>query len=219
MLLTWGVIYYVYSNNKNQSPQNTNFDSINQISEPYKADTPSNNIVASSPILKPTVKGADGSDCYDSPQYTIIENNHTKEGGSVFLIKYKTKENQVIECKYTVESGDFEIKKNEFEYFLALENDFLILDGGTAINPRGFIVYDLVKRAKVFNDIYFRPAKVQDNTIEYWTETQEKVTQANCPDLAKYEATDLGAEIYAHVILDLSTLTKKNLEHVCSARH
>ena len=170
-------------------------------------------------VTKSSAASANEATCNESPKYFVVEENHTGDVGTDHLIKYKTTESQHFECKYVVEKTDFEIKNEWADYFLALENNFLILDSGTGPATRGLIVYDLTKRANVFSDTYSRPIIVKDSTIDYWAETQEKATQANCPELATYEGGGLGAAIDTHVILNLSTLTKKELgEKRCDAR-
>jgi len=51
--------------------------------------------------------------------------------------------------------------------FLVLENNFLILDGGTAPDSRKIIFYNLTKREEVFSDKYSKPTIVHDDTIDY----------------------------------------------------
>ncbi len=199
---------------------------------PTKIDTSPNKIeIGTNPPITHTLEAPTSSlICHESQRYFVIEENHTGDVGSDHLIKYKNTPNQHFDCEYIVEKGetgpsewttsdDFEIKNEGAEYFLALEGDFLILDSGTGPQPRGLIIYDLKERTKIFSDRYSRPISVSNNTIDYWAETQEKVTKENCLELATYEAQGLGAAIEAHVILNLSTFNKHELgDKRCASR-
>ena len=127
-------------------------------------------------------------------------------------------ENQNIPCKYVVEKDDFEVGSGPM-YFLAFEGDFLILDIGTAPDPRILSIYDLNSRKEVYTDYYSKPIVVENNTISYWNPIKEKVTEDNCPKLTEYTSMGLGAEIESHVLLSLNTFDKKELgEYRCRAR-
>jgi len=108
---------------------------------------------------------------------------------------------------------------NEATYFIALENNFLILDQGTAPDPRGLIVHDLNLQKKVYSDRYSKPIEVKNNTITYWSPTSQKVTVENCPESTGWYKNGLGAGIESHIIVSLKDFSVKNLgETRCSAR-
>jgi hypothetical protein len=156
--------------------------------------------------------------CKDSQNYFIISKSLTDSVGSDILVKNKTSQTEILPCEYNVVTGDFEIKNVEAEYFLAITGHFLVLDSGTAPDPRGLIVYDLNTRKKIYTDKYSKPFSVSDDTIMYWTPVATKVTNENCPKLSEYSSGGLGAEIEQQVTLDLTTLTKKNSGYFrCSA--
>jgi hypothetical protein len=157
--------------------------------------------------------------CVGNKNYFVAVKAHTGSVGSDFLIKSKSSEDQIIPCEYVVESGDFEIKSENPDYVLALENNFLILDEGTGPGPRGLIVYDLSIRKKIYEDMYLEPVTFQNNSMNYWTGTTKKVTEENCPEFKELKANGLGAAIEARVSLDLSSLSKKETrEFRCSPR-
>ncbi len=81
--------------------------------------------------------------CHESDDYLVVEREN-EEAGNDFLVKYKRPDSE-SECKYQVEEGDFEIKNEWAEYFMALHRDLLILDSGTGPDPRDFIIWDLGK--------------------------------------------------------------------------
>lgn len=155
--------------------------------------------------------------CEESSKYFVMSKN--SDILSDFLVKYKTSKDQFILCSYVVEETDFELKDQAATYFLALTDNFLILDSGTAPDPRGLTVYDLNSRKKVYTDTYSKPISTLKDVITYWNPTEEKATNENCPNLRQYLAGGLGAGIEALVSLDLSHLTKKELgEYRCSPR-
>lgn len=161
--------------------------------------------------------------CYDYKKYFVVTKNLTGVTTG-FLVKYKSSEDQKFECKYIARENDFEIKIKWAAWVYALENNFFIIDIGTGPPPRGLVVYDLTKRAEVYSDTYSIPIVVSNNTIDYWSQSDEEVTKKNCPEFDKWVAEGLfyyygGVVIYKHVIFDLSSLTKKELgEYKCSRR-
>ena len=146
--------------------------------------------------------------CHEYPNYVAMSRLRIAETGSDVLVKYKTNKNEKIPCNYIVEKNDFELKnKYSADYFLAIEDKFLIMDSGTAVNNRGLFIYDLSTQNEVFHDLYSygRPI-IKDNTVTYWINTQKPVTIENCPNL--YNS---GGAFLSQVSLDLGTLNKKDL--------
>lgn len=159
--------------------------------------------------------------CISNDKYFVTYKYLNGDVGSDILVKYKTNKGQNFSCNYEVEKNDFEIKNEWAEYTLALENNFLILDSGTGPDPRGLIIYNLDSRKKVYTDEYFEESVIiQNNTINYWSPTNQKATPENCFKFSEYEKNGEGAEgIDSHVVLDLSNLSKKELgEYRCSPR-
>jgi len=155
--------------------------------------------------------------CVENSKYFMISKK-SDQITSDFLVKYKTNSGQKISCSYNAEKTDFEIKGLEATYFLALTDNFLIFDRGTAPPPRILIIYDLNSRKEVYIDKYSDPIDVSNEVITYWSPTDEKPTNKNCSKLQEYLSYGLGAEIEAYVSLDLSNLAKKELgERRCSA--
>ena len=105
------------------------------------------------------------------------------------------------------------------EFFLATTTDYLLIDSGTAPDPRGLTFYDLNKCEKVLTVRYSRPVDVTDVSVTYWEPVEIKPTIANCPDLATWTTEGLGAGIESHVTVSLNDLSKKSLNQFrCSAR-
>jgi len=157
--------------------------------------------------------------CKENDKYFVVSKELASEGSADFLVKYKTDKSQIISCDYTTGKTDFEIKDQLATYFLALADNFLVLDSGTAPEPRVFTVYDLNNRKKVYSGSYSSPISVQDDSMTYWSPADEKATVENCPKINEYLENGLGAGIESHAILDLSSLTKKELgEYRCSPR-
>jgi|GEM_PF-2355588 len=156
--------------------------------------------------------------CEENGKYFVVYREVDGSVGSDILVKNKMTENQFIPCAYKVGAGDFEIKNVNAEYFLDITNNFLILDSGTGPDNRKIIVYDLYTRKQVFSDTYDEFYESRGDTLKYWTPTKEKVVAENCPQLAEFSASGLGAEIQKHVSVDLLTLTKTDLgESRCQA--
>ena len=157
-----------------------------------------------------TVPVSDGSVCHDSTRYFAIEKSLAPNVGSNILIKYKTSPEEKLPCVYAVANGDFEPPNVEAQYFLAFTDNFILLDSGTAPEPRGLIVYDLRSRKQVFTDSYAKPVIVVGDTITYLSKTSIEPTAQNCPDLKTYTSNGLGAVIMSKVTVDLKTLFKKD---------
>lgn len=164
------------------------------------------NIVASNPIK--TFNSGISLECYNSPKYFAIQKSQAGSVGSDILIKYKTSSGEDFDCAYKVTTGNFEIKNVTAEYFLAFTDNFLVLDKGTAPEPRGLVVYDLRSRKIVFNDSYAKPVEVKGDSITYWSKTTQKPTLQNCIELNNFTQNGLGAVIMSRVTVNLSTLIK-----------
>ena len=152
-----------------------------------------------------------GLECHNSVKYFAIQKSLSDSVGSDILIKYKISPSDKFPCTYTVASEDFEIKNVLAEYFLTFTDNFLVLDKGTAPEPRGLVVYDLNSRKIVFTDSYAKPVTVVGDSITYFSKTDIKPTLLNCPDLNNYTSNDLGAILMSKVTVDLSLLNKKDI--------
>ena len=153
--------------------------------------------------------------CAGNDKYFVV----WKENDGKFLVKYKTAKDQAMACDYVVAPGDYEvITPGTFYFFMKLEDNFLVLDFGTAPPPRGFDVYDLAARKKVYEGSYSGPVSFNNQEMTYWDSTKEKATSKNCSSIDEWAKGGLGAEIQAHVTLDFSTLVNKDSgERRCSA--
>jgi hypothetical protein len=157
-------------------------------------------------------------DCFQSPEYFVIDNNPGLPGLDI-VAKHKTSIDEAIPCvapataPVTVASApsDVVVRNDLPEFILGLTEHFLIIDSGTAPPPRGLIVYDLDVRTSTYADTYSPPIAIATGTVTYWASTKQIVTKTNCPDLSQYTADGLGVVIESNVILDLSTLSKKEL--------
>lgn len=153
--------------------------------------------------------------CITFPNYVIVEKSLAPNVGTDILVKYITATDTVPTCAYAPGVGDYAISgTNTAQYFLGLENNFLLLDNGTAPPPRGLTIFDLSTRKKAFQDKYSGPVMAQHNTVEYWSPTDISVTQANCPDKDVFAQQGLGAVLEERVSLNLSTMTKNPLGQI-----
>lgn len=183
--------------------------------------------ITSTPSLPPTVstptpiKGKNYEECYENDKYFIILAETPGTIGGSFLVKYKTGENQQFACRFIIEENDFEIKNEWANYFLGLENNFLLIDSGTGPPPRGLIIYDLEKRQKVYDGSYSMPSEtyIGESYIEFWKPVSMEVTDENCPDRDYWENAGLGTGIEERVKLDLNNMNEISLgEFRCSGR-
>lgn len=147
--------------------------------------------------------------CYENNKYFVVSKQLGYEPGSDLLIKYKKNISQNIVCDYKVSPGDFEIKNpTGTTYFFDLKNNILALDSGTAVNNRSIILYDLIKKSKVFEDQRASGDPVLENGVmNYWINSKEIPTIENCPKLY-----NMGGVIESQVSLNLSTFIKRDLE-------
>ncbi len=148
--------------------------------------------------------------CNENNKYYVISKDISGSGENRLLIKYKKDYTQQVACAYNIGKTDFEIK-GEFQNFLALTDNFIILDAGTGPEPRGLIVYNLNTRKRVYDDSYGKPVLTQGDTVTYWSPIAEKATKANCSKFDEWTAQGLPPIIEAHVTLNLLDLTKKDL--------
>lgn len=148
--------------------------------------------------------------CKENNNYLVVIKG-SETGVSDFLIKNKTTSNKNVACSYNVDETDFELKNLEATYFLALTDNFLVLDIGTGPEPRGLIVYDLNTSRQVFTDQYSDLMSVTNDNLNYWDSTSQLATVDNCPELNEYLSGGLGATIETKVSLNLNTLLKKEL--------
>lgn len=153
--------------------------------------------------------------CHESPKYLIVEGT-TGEVGTNFLVKYKRSASEKPSCQYMIEKGDFEIKNEWAEYFMALQGDLLVLDSGTGPYPRGLIIWDLRQQKKVYSGSYSEPYEIHPGYIEFWMETG-MATDENCPE--QKEWSPLGSAIETKVQLKLNDFSViMSTETQCSAR-
>jgi hypothetical protein len=156
--------------------------------------------------------------CYESAKYLVVAKELREEIGTDFLIKYRSNRSEKLECSYVYEKEYFEIKNEWAEYFAGLKGDLLILDSTTGPGPSGLIIWDLVKRKKVYEDSWSGAEETKDDTLVYWTETGE-ATDSNCPELEKWKSQGFEAAVETKVILNLTNFQiTKTPQTRCSAR-
>ena len=149
----------------------------------------------------PAVRAADVV-CHASADYFVIE-RETGAVGRDFLIKPRHVIHAIPACFYATAPADFEIRNEAAEYFLALQGHYLILDSGTAPEPRGLIVCDLRQRRKIFAGTYASPYAIKPGHIEYWLESAA-ATDRNCPVRQQWATLGLGAAVETQVRLRLA---------------
>lgn len=150
-------------------------------------------------LTLPSVVQAAGELCHASGDYVVVE-RETGAVGRDFLIKSRHVPHAIPACVYAAAAQDFEIRNETAEYFLALQGRYLILDSGTAPEPRGLIVWDLRQRRQVFAGRYASPYTIKPGHMEYWLESAV-ATDRNCPARQAWAALGLGAALETRVRL------------------
>ncbi len=155
--------------------------------------------------------------CHENSNYFVITKDTPNVGGTNILVKYKKDYPQPIQCVYARgNANDIEFKAGEPQYYLALTDNFLILDSGTGPEPRGITAFDLIKKVGVYNGSYAKPVSTSGDTITFWEPNSQKVTPQNCPQGNEWLSQGLSPIMESHVALDLKTLNKKDLgEYRC----
>lgn len=143
-------------------------------------------------------------ECHDEGRFRVIA-KPTESVGTDFLVKQLGRGRSIPPCKYLVREGDFEIRNENAEYFLGMAGSFLVLDSGTAPEPRGLVIWDLQKRQKVFTGSYSKPVSIDESGITFWQPGGE-ATDANCPQAAGWRAQGLGAALETEVRLGFADM-------------
>lgn len=155
--------------------------------------------------------------CHDEGRYLVVA-RATESVGTDFLIKRRVRGRSLPPCAYLPRPGDLEIPNERAEYFLGVQGDFLILDSGTAPEPRGLVIWNLETRTKVFTGLYSRPLTIDRKGLTFWQETGV-ATDENCPQLALWRSQHLGAAVETQVRLGLDDLAiVRGVATRCSAR-
>lgn len=181
------------------------------------------------------IPSLDGSVCYQNEKYFVVTKVHTDTVGSDIIVKEKENPDQIIPCMSTTTENDFVVGRmgstklntqeteaetkarqealggdEDADYFLTLTSHFLILDRGTAPDPRTLVVYDLTTNKKVYIDSYAKPFAVNGSIVTYWSPLEGDVTTENCSDKSTFTLQGLSAVREGYVSLDLATLMKKS---------
>lgn len=155
--------------------------------------------------------------CHDEGRYRVIA-RPTDAVGTDFLVKRHLRGRSLPPCRYLPRPGDIEIPNEDAEYFLGLQGDFLVLDSGTAPEPRGLRIWDLAKRQKVYSGSYSQPVTIDAGGVRFWQETGP-ASDAACPQAAHWREQHLGAAMEAEVRMGFADLRVVPLGPTrCSAR-
>ena len=158
-------------------------------------------LLAALPIL---ASAAGAVVCHDGGRYRVVA-RPTDGVGTDFLVQRRGPGDDRRACSYMPRTGDLEILNENAEYFLVLRGSKLLLDSGTAPEPRGLIIWDLDKRAKVYAGTYSSPYRVDRTGISFWMPSGE-VTETQCPQAARWRAQGLGVALETQVRLTLADL-------------
>jgi hypothetical protein len=169
--------------------------------------------------LMPVIVFAKSSlECHKSRGFMVIERRNIDAVSTDFLVKPIREDRLSNSCEYNVQPGDFEIPNETAEYFLGLHDYLLILDSGTGPSPRGFIIWDIAKRHKVYQGSYSEPITLAAEALLFWVESAP-TSEKNCPQKSKWQANGLGAAFETQIKLSLQDFKINKLTNTrCSPR-
>lgn len=223
ILLSIGFVYII--TNKSKFISNNIIDNPTQ--ENQEKNPNINNVIKSNNSNITIIENkTNNTICYNSLKYFIITRPSGVDVNDDYLIKYKTSDDQIIPCEYSVETTDFEIK-DVANGFIAEENNFLIIESGSGPDGTYLMVYDLNTRKKIYGDENTGVKSIKNNTLIYWRPNYDsmykvpEVTKENCLEFTdvydEYLTKQLGFIMNSLISVNLTDLTKKELgEYHCS---
>jgi len=150
-------------------------------------------------VLPPVAAATDKATCHDGDRYRVVS-KPAESAGQHLIARKKVRGDEIKPCLYSAQEGDFEIRNEDADYFLALRGSLLILDRGTAPEPRVLILWDIEKRMKVYSGTYSPPLRIADDGMHFWQQSGN-ATDANCAQAARWREQGLGAAIEREVWL------------------
>ena len=145
--------------------------------------------------------------CHNSDKYVVMEQPSPNDAvGTNFSIYVKQRASEKVKCPLKAKYKVWKIPNEQAEYFLGLQDNYLILDSGTAAEARDLIIWDLAMRKKIKTFSYAEPAKLKNYNLSYWVRSQDNVTVSNCPNRSELVKLGLGQAIDYQETLNLKTM-------------
>jgi hypothetical protein len=159
-----------------------------------------------------------GLECFDAPRHFVVARERVDDVGTDFLIRPRGSAAARPPCIWAPDAATWELPNETAEYLLAVRGDLLILDSGTAPDPRGLIVWDLAQRRRLLQDTYSGPIEVRWEYAQFWQESGA-ATRQNCPQLERLRDQGLGAALEQRARLDFATMRIERLDETrCAPR-
>ncbi len=119
----------------------------------------------------------------------------------------------------TKQSFDYAGSETDAFWYLSVYDTYLLLDEGTGVQHRGFVLIDMKNGEKVhrFNYVAYDGSELKGNTFTYWLQIDklpQGIKSPNCPQLEGVPEEQFG--YIEKWMLNLDTLKFKNLkEYKC----
>lgn len=153
--------------------------------------------------------------CYQNDTALVIAQTRLDDVGMDILARAPAKGK--IKCEYEEREGDWIIgQPGEPLWYEGLAGQYLILSRSTG--PDGdMVILDLAERTTLLDVPEDTSITVAEDSVTFWQRTVA-ATEDNCPELAEYTASGLGAIIAEEQVLDVASgIIKPTGESRCSA--
>lgn len=123
-------------------------------------------------------------ECYESPNYVVINEDSLMWETRMMLVKDKARYPEGVPCVYKEEGGDLKL---EVGSFLGLKGKYLIASPEMRMGGGELVVYDLEKREVVpidkahFTDFDLRQGK--DGVVSYYALKSTAPEASDCPEV------------------------------------
>lgn len=150
-----------------------------------------------------TLKVAGYSQALSFAKYIVLSKSSGEGNGDVISVYKNTTGAQAA---VTAGSAKPYVEiRLESTFFKALAGDILLLDQGTG-GPGQLAVYDLTKKAVVFETLYSGVTEVAEGRrVSYFTTTKRVPNATLCPQMAEWIGQGLTVEVAERTVVDLAT--------------
>lgn len=145
-------------------------------------------------------------ECYESPNYVVINEDSQMWETRMILVKDKERYPEGVPCVYKEEGGDLKL---EVGSLLGLKGGYLIASPEMRMGEGELVVYDLEKREVVstdkarFTDFDLRRDK--DGVVSYYVLKSTAPEASDCPQVETNRNDGFDTNLYAEVELELES--------------
>ena len=151
--------------------------------------------------------------CYVYKKHVVHTIPSEGVGEDIKVFTRTDKNNAQSDCKEAALKEKLHIRNKDAFWFSGISGDHLFIDNGTAPDGRELIVYDLLKKKKVFSSRYLGAFALQDkNTLCFYKAIKKIQTIKECPksdrtkDIKDWLAQGQSVALAERITLDLKTL-------------